>query len=52
MQTNPFTTACNKSISATHEIQKNGREEKKSWNRDTPKDKHNSSHTNATWHAY
>ena len=31
---------------------KNGRGEKKSWNRDKPENKHNNSHTNATCHAY
>ena len=40
-------------ISARHEMkQKRERGEKKCWSRDKPKRKHNTSHTNATGHAY
>ena len=51
MQTRPLTTANNKFISANLRSTKK-RGEKKNWNHDKPKDKHNASRTNATCHAY
>ena len=39
-------------ISVTWDQNKKGRKEKKSWSRDKPKDKHNTSHTNTICHAY